>query len=92
MKNNEGMEPRFLDFDTSYKWLVSFTPRPLYPRGSSPLYSLDRRLGWFWNRSGRRGRNKIFSPTGIRTPTSLLSSLSSVAKADCAIRAHMSNV
>jgi hypothetical protein len=25
--------------------VVSFTPRPLYPQGKSPLYPLDRRLG-----------------------------------------------
>jgi hypothetical protein len=25
--------------------VVSFTPRPLYPRGTSPRYPLDRRLG-----------------------------------------------
>jgi hypothetical protein len=25
--------------------MVNFTPRPLYPRGKSPRYPLDRRLG-----------------------------------------------
>jgi hypothetical protein len=27
-----------------WRWLVSFTPLPLYPRGKSPRYPLDRRL------------------------------------------------
>ena len=26
-------------------WVVSFTPRPLYPRGKGTLYSLNWRLG-----------------------------------------------
>jgi hypothetical protein len=26
-------------------WVVSFTPRPLYPQGKSPWYSLDKMLG-----------------------------------------------
>jgi hypothetical protein len=30
--------------DTSW-WVVSFTPRPLYPQGKSPWYPLDTRLG-----------------------------------------------
>jgi hypothetical protein len=33
------INPRFLDLDTSWRWVVSFTPRPLYRR-----YPLDRRL------------------------------------------------
>jgi hypothetical protein len=38
---------RFSIFDlgTSWRWLVSFTSRLLYPRGKSPWYPLDRRLG-----------------------------------------------
>jgi hypothetical protein len=32
--------PNFLDLGTSWRWVVHFTPRPLYPR-----YPLDRRLG-----------------------------------------------
>jgi hypothetical protein len=33
------IEPRFLDLGTGCSRIVSFTPRPLYPR-----YPLDRRL------------------------------------------------
>jgi hypothetical protein len=39
----------------SWRWMVSFTPRPLYPRGKSPRYPLYRRLGGFQSPSGRRG-------------------------------------
>jgi hypothetical protein len=38
----------FFDFSTSWKWVVSFTPLPLYP-----LYLLDKRLG------GPRSRSVI---------------------------------
>jgi hypothetical protein len=40
-----------LDLGTRWRWVVSFTPRPVYSRGNSPRYPLDRRLGrpqsWF---------------------------------------------
>jgi hypothetical protein len=49
--------------------MVSLTPRPLYPRGKSPRYPLDRRQdglqSWLW----RRGEEKILHPTGTRNPT-----------------------
>jgi hypothetical protein len=31
-----GIDPRFLDLGTSWRWVVSFTPRPLYPGQSAP--------------------------------------------------------
>jgi hypothetical protein len=61
------IDPHFLDLDTSWRSVVSFTPRPLYPRGKSPRYPLDRRLGGPQSRSGRRGEEKILDPTGTRT-------------------------
>jgi hypothetical protein len=54
--------------------MVSSTPLPLYPRGKSPHYPLDRRLGGAQSRSGRRGEVNILDPTGIRTATPLTSS------------------
>jgi hypothetical protein len=45
-----------------------FTSLPLYPRGKSPQYPLDKRLGEPQNRSGRRGEKKIFNSTGTQTP------------------------
>jgi hypothetical protein len=35
--------PHFPDLGISWRWVVSFMPRPLYPRGKSPRYPLDRR-------------------------------------------------
>jgi hypothetical protein len=48
---------------------VSFTPRRLYPRGKSPRYPLDRRLGGPQNWSGPREEEKIVALTETRTPT-----------------------
>jgi hypothetical protein len=39
------IDPYFLDVVTSWRWVVSFTPRPLYSRGKSIRYPIDRRLG-----------------------------------------------
>jgi hypothetical protein len=37
---------------TRWRWVVSFTTLPLYPRGNSPRYSFDRRLGGLKSQSG----------------------------------------
>jgi hypothetical protein len=58
------IDPHFLHLGTSWRRVVSFTPRPLYP-----LYPLYRRLGKPQSRSGRRGEEKILHPTGTWTPT-----------------------
>jgi hypothetical protein len=47
------IEPHILDLGTSWRWVVSFTPRPLYLRGNRPPYPLDRRFGGPQSRSGR---------------------------------------
>jgi hypothetical protein len=44
------------------EWVVSFTPRPVYPR-----YPSDR-LGWPQSRSGRRREEKNLAYAGIQTP------------------------
>jgi hypothetical protein len=67
MKAYGGVD--FLDLGTSWRWVVSFTPRPFYPREKSPWYPLDRRLCGPRSRSGRRGEEKVLDPTGTRTPT-----------------------
>jgi hypothetical protein len=48
-----------LKLGSRWMWVVSFTHRPLYPRGKGPQYSLDRRVGGpqFW--SERFGEEKI---------------------------------
>jgi len=38
--------------------VVSFTPRPFYPRGKNATYALDRRLGGPQNWSERGGEDK----------------------------------
>jgi len=39
------MTPRTLKLGTRWRWVVSSTPRPLYPQGRAPWYLLVRRLG-----------------------------------------------
>jgi hypothetical protein len=62
--------PHFLDLGVSWRWVVGFTPRPLYLPGKNPRYPLVRRLGIPQSRSGRIGEEKILDSTGTRTPTS----------------------
>jgi hypothetical protein len=50
--------PHYLDLVTRWRGVVSFTPLPLYPRGKSPRYPLDRRQSGPQSRSGRRGEQK----------------------------------
>jgi hypothetical protein len=53
-----GTAPHILNLGTRWRWVVSFTPRPLYPQGKSPQYPLDRRLGGLQSRSGRGVKEK----------------------------------
>jgi len=39
-----GIAPRILDLGAGWRWVISFTPRPLYRRRRNPPYPLDRRL------------------------------------------------
>jgi hypothetical protein len=57
------VDPHFFDLGTSWRRVVRFMPRPLYPRGKNPLYPLDRKLGGPQNLSGRRGGEKILDPS-----------------------------
>jgi hypothetical protein len=44
------MDPHFLDLGASWRWAVSFTTRPLYPRGRAPgTHSIG---GWVGPRAG----------------------------------------
>jgi hypothetical protein len=66
---NGGIAPRILDLGTRGRWMVSFTPRPLYPQGKSPWYPLYRRLGGPQSRTRRGDEEKKFpTPAGTRTP------------------------
>jgi hypothetical protein len=51
-----------------WRWVVSFSPRPLYCQGKSPRYPLDRRLGGPQSRSERNGEEKEVASAGIRIP------------------------
>jgi hypothetical protein len=53
------IDPHFLDLGTSWRWVVSFTSRPLYPQRKSPVTPLDRRLGWPKSWSGHCGENSL---------------------------------
>jgi hypothetical protein len=59
-----SIDPHFLELGTSWRSVVSFTPRPIYSRGKSPRYPVDRRLGGPQSRSGRHGEVKILDTTG----------------------------
>jgi hypothetical protein len=66
---NGDITPHILNLSTRSRSVDrSFTPRPLYPRGSNPRYPLNRRLGGPQDRSGRGGEKKIPAPAGNRTP------------------------
>jgi hypothetical protein len=70
------IDPRFLDLGISWRWVVSFTLRSLYPRGKSLRYRLYGRLGGHQSGSGRCGEDKILDFTGTRTPTPISTALS----------------
>jgi hypothetical protein len=69
MKTRRGVEVylyAFFELEARWRWVASFTPRPLYPQGNSPPFPLDRRLGGPQSRSGRGGQEKSsHSPPGI---------------------------
>jgi hypothetical protein len=63
------MAPRILDMDARRRWAVSLTLRPLYLRGKSPWYPLDKRLDEPQSRSGRGVEEKNSQPSsGIEPP------------------------
>jgi hypothetical protein len=59
----------FLVVGTRWGWVVSFTPLPLYSRGKSTRYPLDRSLGGPQSRSGRSGEGKKSSIAENRSRT-----------------------
>jgi len=56
---NRGMAPCVLNLGTRWKWVVSFTPRPLYPCGKISRYPSDRRLSVSQSRSGLDGKQRV---------------------------------
>jgi hypothetical protein len=60
-----------IDLSIRWRWVFSFTPRPLYPRGKRPRYPLDRRLAGPQSRSERCVAEKYLMPLlGIELPLS----------------------
>jgi hypothetical protein len=57
-----GIIPRIFDIDTTWRWVVSFTPRPLYCQRKSPRCPLCGRLSGPRNRSGSGGEEKNSQP------------------------------
>jgi hypothetical protein len=57
-----------LNHSARWRWVVSFTPWPLYSPGKSPRYPLDRRLGGPCSWSGLYGEENNLAPTRIWTP------------------------
>jgi hypothetical protein len=60
-----------LDLSISWRWVVSFTPLPLYLRGNRPRYPSDRGLSGTQSRSGRCGEENNLSLPGIEPGSSL---------------------
>jgi hypothetical protein len=58
------------DLGARLRWVVSFTPRSLYPQGKKPQFPLVRRLGGPQSRSGRGGEAKNSQPSPGMEPWS----------------------
>jgi hypothetical protein len=64
-----GLTTRILDLGTTWRWVVTFTRRSLYPQRKSPWYLLDRRLSGPQSWSGRGGEEKNSQPLpGLEPP------------------------
>jgi hypothetical protein len=62
---NGCIDPHFLDLGSSWKRVVTFTPRPLYPLGKNPgTHCIWGRVG---SRVGLNDVKKILDPIGTRT-------------------------
>jgi hypothetical protein len=67
--------PRMLNLGTMWRWVVNFTLRPLYLRGKSPRYPLQRRLCGSQSRSVHSGGEKNPCPYRELKPGRLARSL-----------------
>jgi hypothetical protein len=70
-----NIAPRMLSFGTGWRWVVSFTPRALYPRGKSPAYSFNRRVSGSHSRYGNLPQNWRWIPNSIKRLMDTTSSL-----------------
>jgi hypothetical protein len=53
MGGSRGVAPLMLKLFTKWRWILGFTPLPLYPPGS-----LNNKLGWHQSRTGRIGEDR----------------------------------
>jgi hypothetical protein len=53
-----------INLGTTWKWIISFTPRPVYPREKSEWYPLKRKLRGLRNQSGHFAERKSVACTG----------------------------
>jgi hypothetical protein len=51
-----------LNLSTRWRWVVSFTPQPLYPHGKGPWYALDKRMSGPQSRSESCREQKTLLP------------------------------
>jgi hypothetical protein len=63
-----GIAPSISILCTRWRWVVSFTPRPLYPLGKKLWYQVDRRMGGPQSRSGRGGEEVSKPLPGLKSP------------------------
>jgi hypothetical protein len=82
------IDPHFLDLGTSWRRVLSFTPRPLCPQGKIPRYPLDRRLGGPQSRSGWLWEKKILDPSRTRNSDRSVVQPIAIRYTDCATAAH----
>jgi hypothetical protein len=78
-----------LDIGNRWRWVVSFTPRPRYPRGKSPRYLMDRRVNGAQSRFGRCGEEKNLAMSGIEPGRSSPYFYSELAKRNPARKGSM---
>jgi len=73
---NAGIAPYILNLGIRCRWVVSFTPRPLYPWGKNPQYPVG---GWVGPRAGMdsmaKRKNLTVVPAGNWSPVSILTEL-----------------
>jgi len=69
MEACRGVGPLILTLGTNFRWVISFTLRPLYPRGKTSRKLSNRNLGDSQNRYGRfwGSENPIVGLSKLRT-------------------------
>jgi hypothetical protein len=60
-----GTAPHILNLGTSWRWVVSFTPRPLYLRGKSPQYHLYRSSGGLQSLEAMAEKKLLIALSGL---------------------------